>query len=138
MWLATGRHYPERGVEIESLTPSQRRAAAAVLGLLAVALGAAVLSLAPDAEDLPEGGRAVSYIGVAAAWGFVAAGGFAWLRRPDNRTGRLMIGVGLATLTAGLQFSDAALPFVLGALCDTLIVALLIHLLLAFPSGRLE
>ena len=86
----------------------------------------------------PRAGAAVAYIGVALAWGFVAAGVFAWLRRPDNRTGPLMIAVGLATVTAGLQFSDAALPFVLGALFDTLIVALLVHLLLAFPSGRLD
>ena len=91
----------------------------------------------PAPDDLPEGGVAVAYIGVAGAWGFVAAGVFAWLRRPDNRTGPLMIAVGLATLAAGLQFSDAALPFVLGGLFDTLIVALLVHLLLAFPSGRL-
>ena len=122
---------------MRQLSLRTRRTAAAALGVLAVALGAAVLALAPGADDLPEGGVAVAYIGVAGAWGFVAAGGFAWLRRPDNRTGPLMLAVGLATLTAGLQFSDAALPFVLGGLCDTLIVALLVHLLLAFPSGRL-
>ena len=97
-----------------------------------------VLALAPDAESLPAGGPAVAYIGVAGAWGFVASGVFAWLRRPDNGTGVLMLSVGLATVTAGLQFSDDALPFLLGALFDSLIVALLIHLLLAFPSGRLE
>ena len=78
-----------------------------------------VLALAPDADSLPAGGPAVAYIGVAGAWGFVAAGVFAWLRRPDNRTGPLMLAVGLATVTAGLQFSDAALPFLLGALCAT-------------------
>ena len=106
--------------------------------ILAVVLGVVVLALAPDADSLPDGGLAVAYIGVAGAWGFVAAGAFAWLRRPDNRTGPLMLAVGLATVTAGLQFSDAALPFLLGAFVDSLIVALLIHLLLAFPSGRLE
>jgi signal transduction histidine kinase len=122
---------------VRQLSLRTRRSAATALGVLAVALGAAALALAPGAEDLPEGGVAVAYIGVAGAWGFVAAGVFAWLRRPDNRTGPLMIAVGLATVTAGLQFSDAALPFVLGGLFDTLIVALLVHLLLAFPSGRL-
>ena len=122
---------------MRQLSLRTRRTAAAALGVLAVALGAAVLALAPGADDLPEGGVAVAYVGVAGAWGFVAAGVFAWLRRPDNATGPLMLAVGLATLTAGLQFSDAALPFVLGGLCDTLIVALLVHLLLAFPSGRL-
>ncbi len=123
---------------MKGLTRSQRRGAAAALGLLAVVLGVVVLALTPDADNLPEGGRAVAYIGVALAWGFVAAGAFAWLRRPDNRTGPLMIAVGVTVVTAGLQFSDAPLPFVLGALVDTLIVALLVHLLLAFPSGRLE
>jgi signal transduction histidine kinase len=119
------------------ITPSRRVAVAAASGLVALALGVAVLSVAPGAERLPEGGRAVPWIGITLAWGFVAAGAYAWLRRPDNRTGPLMIAVGLATATAGLQFSDAALPFLLGALVDTLIVALLIHLLLGFPSGRL-
>ena len=120
------------------MTLSQRRAGATAACILAVVLGVVALALAPGADSLPDGGVAVAYIGVAGAWGFVAAGVFAWLRRPDNRTGPLMLAVGLATVTAGLQFSDAALPFVLGALVDALIVALLIHLLLAFPSGRLE
>ena len=123
---------------MQSTPPIRRTAAAATAGLLAVALGVVVLSLASDAERLPDGGRAVSYIGIALAWGFVAAGLFAWLRRPDNRTGLLMVAVGLATATTGLQFADAPLPFLLGALTDSLIVALFVHLLLAFPSGRLE
>ena len=53
------------------------------------------------------GGRGVGYLGVALAWGFVAVGSYVTLRRPDRRTGVLMIAVGLVTLTAGLQFSDA-------------------------------
>ena len=149
MWFGTARHYPQTGPEMKgfmigastvskAVSPNQRAAAAAVLSLVAVALGVVVLALAQDTSRLPEGGVAVAYIGVALAWGFVGVGAFAWLRRPDHRTGRLMIAVGLAVLTAGLQFSDAALPFLLGALVDALIVALLVHLLLAFPTGRLQ
>ena len=87
---------------------------------------------------LPPGGRGVGYLGVALAWGFVAVGSYVTLRRPDRRTGVLMIAVGLVTLTAGLQFSDAALPWLAGVLTDTLVLAVFVHLLLAFPSGRLE
>ena len=146
MWLATARHYPLRGADLKDFdtksVPRTTRdgAVAATAGacLLALLLGAVVLSLAENAERLPGTSEAVPYVGVALAWGFVAAGAFAWLRAPGNRTGPLMIAVGLATATAGLQLADAALPFVLGALVDTLVVALLVHLLLAFPSGRLE
>ena len=106
--------------------------------IAALVLGAVVLILASDAQRLPPGGRGVGYLGVALAWGFVAVGSYVTLRRPDRRTGMLMIAVGLVTLTAGLQFSDAALPWLVGVLTDTLVLAVFIHLLLAFPSGRLE
>ena len=106
--------------------------------IAALVLGVVVLSLASDAERLPPGGRGVGYLGVALAWGFVAVGSYVALRRPDRRTGVLMIAVGLVTLTAGLQFSDAPLPWLVGVLTDTLVLAVFVHLLLAFPSGRLE
>ena len=56
-----------------------------------------ILAATPDFERLPPGGRAIPYIGVALAWGFVGVGAYAWLRRPDNRTGALMIAVGLGS-----------------------------------------
>ena len=101
-------------------------------------LGVVVLSLASDAQRLPPGGRGVGYLGVALAWGFVAVGSYVTLRRPDRHTGVLMIALGLVTLTTGLQFSDAAGPWLIGVLTDTLVLAVFVHLLLAFPSGRLE
>ena len=52
---------------MRQLSLRTRRIAAAALGVLAAALGAAVLALAPGAGDLPEGGVAVAYIGVAGA-----------------------------------------------------------------------
>jgi signal transduction histidine kinase len=106
--------------------------------IAALVLGVVVLILASDAQRLPSGGRGVGYLGVALAWGFVAVGSYVTLRRPDRRTGVLMIAVGLTTLTAGLQFADAALPWLVGVLADTLVLAVFVHLLLAFPSGRLE
>ena len=78
------------------------------------------------------------YIGVVLVWGFVGVGAFAWLRRPDNHTGKLMVLVGVLVALTGLQFFDT--PALLGSAsrCDTLCGSALIHLLLAFPSGRVE
>ena len=114
------------------------RLALLVAWIAAVALGAVVLALAGDAQRLPAGGRGVAYLGVGLAWGFVAVGSYVTLRRPDRRTGMLMLAVGLVTLTTGLQFSDHALPWLVGVLTDALVLAVFVHLLLAFPSGRLE
>jgi signal transduction histidine kinase len=129
--LAAGRSACEAGV-------LEVRLALVSGWIAALVLGVVVLILASDAQRLPSGGRGVGYLGVALAWGFVAVGSYATLRRPDRRTGVLMIAVGLATLLAGLQFSDAALSWLVGVLTDTLVLAVFVHLLLAFPSGRLE
>jgi hypothetical protein len=114
-----------------------RWAISAACGTVLV-LGVVIIAVTPGLERLPPGGRAIPYLGVALAWGFVAVGSFAWLRRPDNRTGMLMTVVGVAVGITSLQLVDAPVPYVIGSLLDTLIVSLLAHLLLAFPSGRLE
>ena len=110
--------------------------AAACLSVLAI--GVAILVATPEMDRLPSGGRAIPYLGIVLAWGFVGVGAFAWARRPDNRTGMLMTIVGLVTAVSGLQLFDEPVPYVLGSLADTTTAALLVHLLLAFPSGRLE
>ena len=68
---------------------------------------------------------------------FVASGLVASVRRPENRTGSLMILVGLGWFGGALQASNASLPYTVGYLGGALIGALLVHLVLAFPSGRL-
>jgi nitrate reductase gamma subunit len=68
----------------------------------------------------------------------VAVGSYAWLRRPDNRTGLLMAIVGCGFAISGLQLLDTPGLWVIGALVDTAIISVLFHLLLAFPTGRLE
>jgi signal transduction histidine kinase len=69
--------------------------------------------------------------------GFIGAGLFAWYRRPDNRTGALMVATGFAWCLCVLARSDVPLLFSLGLVFSNLFVATAIHLLLAFPSGRL-
>ncbi|HXD58901.1 MAG TPA: histidine kinase [Thermoleophilaceae bacterium] len=69
---------------------------------------------------------------------YILAGVIAWWRRPDSRFGPLMVGAGFAMFLSSLQWSSHGLPYTVGLAFDLLPAALLVHLLLAFPSGRLE
>src|SRR5215210_3983379 len=73
---------------------------------------------------------------VGLAWCF--AGLAAWGRRPENRTGLLMVCVGLAWLLGLLQFAGVSLLYTVGVLVGPLFMAVFIHLLLAFPAGGLD
>lgn len=68
---------------------------------------------------------------------FVGAGLVAWARRPDSRFGLLMIAAGSCFWVWILQFANAAGLHTVGILVDYLVVALFIHVYLAFPTGRL-
>jgi signal transduction histidine kinase len=100
-------------------------------------LGLAVLALILTNDDLEIRG-VWGGGGLVVGWGFVFVGLFAWRRRPDNRVGMLMAGTGFSWLFAGAGFSDLALPFTIGHVLGAVYLAFAIHLLLAFPSGRLQ
>src|SRR4051794_139246 len=70
--------------------------------------------------------------------GFAGTGLYAWNRRPGNRVGPLMTVAGCVWLVRGLEVSSDGRLFALGALAAPWAYAVLTHLLLAFPSGRLE
>jgi signal transduction histidine kinase len=70
--------------------------------------------------------------------GFVGVGLYAWSRRPDNAVGVLMVATGFAWFIGVLGRTDPAFLFTAGQLLGNLFVGTAIHLLLAFPSGRLE
>src|SRR5215213_7623149 len=109
----------------------------AVLAVWSVALlaaaGGVALILASDRPWSPSTIALEVLVGLA----FVSSGLVARVRRPENRTGSLMILVGLSWFGGALQASDASLPYTLGYAGGTLIGAILIQLMLAFPSGRL-
>lgn len=69
---------------------------------------------------------------------YLGAGIVAWSRRPANRIGALMIVGALAWLGAGLL--NVAVPALAGAgfVLSSLPLAIVMHLLLGFPSGRLR
>ena len=70
--------------------------------------------------------------------GFAGVGLFAWYRRPDNRIGALMVVTAFAWYLVVAGITDVSLLWTAGTLASNLFVATVIHLLLAFPSGRLE
>jgi signal transduction histidine kinase len=101
-------------------------------------LGLAVLALIVTNDDL-ESRAFWAAGGVVVGWSFIGVGLFAWRRRPDNRVGMLMAGTGFAWLVAGAGLSDLALPFTIGKfLGGSLYLAVFLHLLLVFPSGKLQ
>ncbi|HSD77025.1 MAG TPA: histidine kinase, partial [Solirubrobacteraceae bacterium] len=76
--------------------------------------------------------------GVVIGLSFIGVGISAWWRRPLNRFGLLMTLVGFTWFLAGLMEANAAGPFTVGAYVGPLYVVLTVHMVLTFPTGRLE
>jgi signal transduction histidine kinase len=72
------------------------------------------------------------------AWVYLAAGVVAWLRRPSNRLGAIMIVGALAWIGAGLSNAPMQSLETAGEILATVPLAAILHLVLAFPSGRLR
>ncbi|MGE5275135.1 MAG: PAS domain S-box protein [Verrucomicrobiota bacterium] len=68
---------------------------------------------------------------------FVVSGLIAWTLRPDNGTGRLLVAVGLLWMLSALWEANNGWLYGLGAFAGSLFLAAFVHLMLAFPSGRL-
>jgi signal transduction histidine kinase len=68
---------------------------------------------------------------------YIFAGIVAWRRRPDSFFGPLMILAGFATQLSMLQWTNQPLLNTIGQLCDLLPAAILLHVFLAYPTGRL-
>jgi signal transduction histidine kinase len=80
--------------------------------------------------------RGVVDLGV--GWAFLLTGFLASWRRPANRTGWLLTATGLTWYAGNLRFLGNPVAFALGAWLAELPVAVLGHLVFAFPTGRLE
>jgi PAS domain S-box-containing protein len=102
---------------------------------LAAGIGALALVLTSDHE---ENAVALSVLGLLLGWSFIGSGLYGWARRPGNATGRLMIAVGFAWFLSALAEANSSLPYTIGSALGALAVAVFIHLLFAFPIGRVE
>ncbi|HEU4998280.1 MAG TPA: histidine kinase [Lapillicoccus sp.] len=104
-----------------------------------VAIGVIMAALVLTEYVVPSQSAAsvAAIVDVIAVAAFTVTGLVAWHRRPHNRTGRLMVAAALALWAAGMQGDEIEVLSRIGVLLDSLPLAVLIHLLLAFPSGRL-
>ena len=76
-------------------------------------------------------------LNLAVGWSFIGVGLAAWSRRPDSRTGLLMVLLGYAVF-ARLSFAIASdAGFSVGVVMGSVYLSLLVHLMISFPSGRL-
>jgi PAS domain S-box-containing protein len=108
---------------------------ALIAALGAVAYGIVVALVIASDRDVSAGTVSVAaFAGIA----FLVTGIIARLRRPQNRTGTLMLAVGFLWALGALQEADSDAVFTLGVLLGQLAFAPLAHLLLAFPSGELR
>jgi signal transduction histidine kinase len=103
---------------------------ALVTGLVNLAL------LLGAAEDRPEPLAYLVAAVIGVSWSFVGAGLVAWSRRPANRTGALMVAVGLTYALLGLRYVRTPLAFTLSFLVATLPEGILGHLIAVYPDGR--
>jgi PAS domain S-box-containing protein len=69
---------------------------------------------------------------------FVVSGLIAWTLRPENATGRLLVAVGFLWMLSSLWEANNAWLYGLGAFFGSLFLAGFVHLMLAFPDGRLK
>jgi signal transduction histidine kinase len=69
---------------------------------------------------------------------YVATGIFAWVRRPSNAIGALIVAGGFTWLAAGFANVDVEALVAIGLIFSTVPLAVIVQLLHAFPSGRLR
>jgi signal transduction histidine kinase len=112
------------------------RSLAWLLACASAAVGLALVPLLAGTDFLPDRGLWIALDLVIGA-GFTGVGLYAWYRRPDNRVGALMVATGFAWYLLVAGNTHEPLAWTVGNLCSNLFVATAIHLLLAFPSGRL-
>ena len=120
----------------DGLTRHARSVAVAVGICAAAAATAGALALMHGAAHGQSTVLAVTTI--VAGCMFVAAGIVAWLRRPANLTGPLMVAAGFLLFGGSLAQANQSVPFTIGLVVGPIPAAIIAQLMLAFPDGRLH
>src|SRR5436190_18797770 len=105
----------------------------------AAALAAATVSLvvALGSHHLRPSGVEIA-IDLIVGLSFAATGLIAWTRRPENNTGRLLLAVSFTWFLALLGNANDAVVSTIGQAGQSLVLAAFVHLVLAYPAGRLS
>ena len=116
---------------------SGSRAALGVLAVAGLVFGLAALALVLTGDHDEITGPFV-VLALTLGWSFIGTGLYAMWRRPEQPIGRLMTLVGFLWFLGALPESDSAFVHTLGLALGGLWVGPLVHLLVAFPSGRVN
>jgi signal transduction histidine kinase len=104
------------------------------LGVAFAGLDVAITLVSRHEPDKP----ATALFSVLVGLSFIGVGIAAWWRRPLNRFGLLMTTVGFGWFVAGLREANSAGLFTIGSYLGSLYIVVAVHMVLTFPSGRLE
>jgi signal transduction histidine kinase len=113
------------------------RRALALVAIEGIVVGLVALAIVLSSDHVDARG-ANAALGLFLGWSFIGAGLFAWWRRPDNRFGVLMTAVGFAFFLGSLTAADGSWLFTVGVLLSNVYLAVFVHMLLAYPDGRID
>ena len=105
--------------------------------LVAGVLAGAVVIATELTSDHQDARIVWAVFGPAVGWSFIGTGLYAGRRRPESRTGALMVLLGFAWFLFTLQASDAPLIYTVASAVGGLWGGIFLHLGVSFPSGRL-
>jgi signal transduction histidine kinase len=114
---------------------SGRRTFIIALAALVCGIGVAVLALTSDQVG---SNIAWAIAGPLVGWCAVGTGLYAWERRPENRTGVLMVLLGFAWFNSTLVNANSELVRDYATVTAGLWGSVFLHLGIAFPEGRLQ
>src|ERR671933_74498 len=116
--------------------PGLRRALLAlfVVGVLFAGVDVALVLASRHETQKALAAVLIPLIGLA----FIGTGAFAWWRRPLNRFGLLMTAVGFAWFIGQMAESNDSVVYTVASFVGPLYLVLVVHLVLAFPTGRLD
>jgi signal transduction histidine kinase len=129
---AAGGTFDDASRETRGLS---RLAERAIVGAALLA-GAGVVAL--ELTSAHQDAKAVwAVFGPVVGWSFVGTGLYAWRRRPDSRTGALMVLLGFAWFLFTLDAATSPLVYTVALVAGGLWGGIFLHLGLSFPTGRL-
>jgi signal transduction histidine kinase len=111
-----------------------RRMRAVVLAAFLCGVAVVALLLASDHQGAK---TAWAIFGPVVGWSFIGVGLYAWRRRPESRTGALMVLLGFAWFLSALSFADSPLVYTFAFVLGGLWGGVFLQLVMSFPSGRL-
>jgi signal transduction histidine kinase len=111
-----------------------RMRAVAIAGLL----GSALVALLVVGSDHQDGGLLWAVFGPAILWSFVGTGLYASHKRPESRTGELMVWLGFAWVLSALTFANDPTIYTFGMIAGGLWGGVFLQLVVTFPTGRIQ